>query len=33
MNRFILSAEARLDFIQAFDFIDNYSARAADQWE
>ena len=33
MNRFILSAQARLDYFEAFDFIAGYSPRKALKWE
>jgi plasmid stabilization system protein ParE len=33
VSRFILSAEARVDYFEAFDFIANYSPRAALKWE
>jgi plasmid stabilization system protein ParE len=33
VSRFILSAEARHDYFDAFDFIENYSKNAASKWE
>jgi plasmid stabilization system protein ParE len=33
VSRFILSVEARLDYFDAFDFIADYSLRAALRWE